>query len=294
MRAPRPDLEPLSRPRLPAGPRPATPGARGCCGRPSATPPTCRSTATCCDEFAGVLAAADWDVALLQECPPRWADAARARPAGPRPTACSPRATRSPRCAPLLARLNPDLIASNEGGSNLTLVRGEMRRAPRARAHARAAARAASDGVHAARPAALGARGSAIANLHASAGAARRGTAEARGARARRRARVRVGRRGRRSSSAATSTCARATRDVFERLAERHRAARARPAPTRSTTCSSRGLEIVEPPTAWPPERREVARATARAIRLSDHAPVRGDLLASCPARLQRARREVR
>ena len=33
------------------------------------------------------------------------------------------------------------------------------------------------------------------------------------------------------------------------------------------------GLEPVEPPVAWPPERREIATADG-AIRLSDHAPV--------------------
>ena len=40
-------LEPLPRARLPARPGPASPGARGCCGSPSATRPTCRSTASC-------------------------------------------------------------------------------------------------------------------------------------------------------------------------------------------------------------------------------------------------------
>ena len=35
----------------------------------------------------------------------------------------------------------------------------------------------------------------------------------------------------------------------------------------------SRGLEVVEPAAAWPPERREVP-CDGRALRLSDHAPV--------------------
>lgn len=74
------------------------------------------------DEFAGVIAEATWDVALLQECPPRWAE--------PLASACSATVHRSltsrnslGAVRALLARLNPDLIGSNEGGSNLTLVR---------------------------------------------------------------------------------------------------------------------------------------------------------------------------
>ena len=35
----------------------------------------------------------------------------------------------------------------------------------------------------------------------------------------------------------------------------------------------ARGLEVVEPPAPWPPERREV-RQGELAVRLSDHAPV--------------------
>jgi endonuclease/exonuclease/phosphatase family metal-dependent hydrolase len=76
-------------------------------------------------EFATALSAMRWDVALLQECPPRW---------GPRLAealgAESQRVlTSRNRFSPLsgwLAEVNPDLIASWEGGSNLTLVRGSL------------------------------------------------------------------------------------------------------------------------------------------------------------------------
>jgi len=74
------------------------------------------------EEFAAVLNGAEWDVALLQETRPRWADPlARACDADPHRVLTSRNSL-----APLrtfLAWLNPDLIASGEGGSNLTLVR---------------------------------------------------------------------------------------------------------------------------------------------------------------------------
>ena len=74
-------------------------------------------------EFADLLARARWDVALLQECPPRWAK--------PFARACNAVAHRvlTSRNYVLLLQgalhtLNPDLPGSWEGGSNTTLVRG--------------------------------------------------------------------------------------------------------------------------------------------------------------------------
>jgi endonuclease/exonuclease/phosphatase family protein len=76
------------------------------------------------DAFTSVLDATDWDVALLQECPPRWAEglanACRAQ------AHLVPTSRNLPLLGPLQSRvasLNPDLIASWEGGCNLTLVR---------------------------------------------------------------------------------------------------------------------------------------------------------------------------
>ena len=73
-------------------------------------------------EFAAMLSKAEWDVALLQETPPRFA--------APLADACGAQAHRVLTSRNGLgwlraaaARLNPDLIASGEGGSNLTLVR---------------------------------------------------------------------------------------------------------------------------------------------------------------------------
>jgi endonuclease/exonuclease/phosphatase family metal-dependent hydrolase len=74
------------------------------------------------DRFAALIAGAEWDIALLQECPPRWAD--------PLAVACQAdphRALTSRNVVPgvqgALHRWNPDLTGSWEGGSNLTLVR---------------------------------------------------------------------------------------------------------------------------------------------------------------------------
>src|ERR687892_779072 len=74
------------------------------------------------DEFARVLDGLEWDVALLQEAPPRWFAGLRdgTRSAGARVL------TSRNVCRPvqgLLADLNPDLIGSWEGGSNQILVR---------------------------------------------------------------------------------------------------------------------------------------------------------------------------
>lgn len=73
-------------------------------------------------EFSRLLADEQWDVALLQECPPRFAT--------PLAVACDAEAQRvltsRNSLAPVrsaIAHLNPDLLASAEGGSNLTLVR---------------------------------------------------------------------------------------------------------------------------------------------------------------------------
>ena len=73
-------------------------------------------------EFAAMLAGWEWDVALLQECPPRFADPL-ARAAGAEgQRVLTSRNSLAP-LRRLAAAINPDLIASGEGGSNLTLVR---------------------------------------------------------------------------------------------------------------------------------------------------------------------------
>jgi len=76
------------------------------------------------DQFAEVIAGFEWDVALLQECPPLWAEhLATAAGADPHLVPTSRNIPHLGWLQRRAASLNPDLIASWEGGSNLTLVR---------------------------------------------------------------------------------------------------------------------------------------------------------------------------
>jgi endonuclease/exonuclease/phosphatase family metal-dependent hydrolase len=240
-------------------------------------------------EFSDVLAGADWDVALLQECPPRWAV--------PLADACHAEAHRTLTSRnslgflrACLARLNPDLIASNEGGSNLTLLRVgeiaerrelELSPGPRPERRVMAFMRTILDGE----------RELCIANLHASAGRALRATAEQE---------VRL---------AATRACEWAggtplmlggdlnlrprDTDLYEALA-RELGLRTVTSPDSLDHLLVRGLEILVAPATWDPERREV-RSRGLAVRLSDHAPVEATFawMAAGPrATGPRARRE--
>ncbi len=220
------------------------------------------------DEFARLLATADWDVALLQECPPRWTAPLAAATAAEGHAVLTSRNSLAP-VRSLLARVNPDLIASNEGGSNLTLVRGEIlaRReleltpGPRPERRAMAFSRAA--------PASLGLE-ICVANLHASAGPPRRAAAE-------REVRLAAERASEWAGSAPLlfggdlNLRPRDT-DLLDRLAV-ELGLRAPTGPESLDHLLVRGLEIAEPAAAWAPERREVTE-DGHAIRLSDHAPV--------------------
>jgi endonuclease/exonuclease/phosphatase family metal-dependent hydrolase len=74
------------------------------------------------DEFAQLIATADWEICLLQETPPDWAESLAAR-SGARFVRCLTSRNQFGFVTRPLARRNPDLIQSWEGGSNLTLVR---------------------------------------------------------------------------------------------------------------------------------------------------------------------------
>ena len=73
-------------------------------------------------EFTDMLCAADWDVALLQECPPRW-EPGFSRECGADSHLVKTSRNWLERISWAIARRWPDLIGSSEGGSNLILAR---------------------------------------------------------------------------------------------------------------------------------------------------------------------------
>ena len=217
-------------------------------------------------EFATKLSGADWDVALLQECPPRFAEPlARACGAEPHRTLTSRNSLGALRA--LAARLNPDLIASGEGGSNLTLVLGS---GPLGGIVERR-----EIAIHEGKPERRSmaftrtVSGLCLANLHASAHdpglatedvllAARAATEWAGDAP------LLFG--GDLNLRPAKSPFA------FEQLRERF-GLEGQTAPRAIDHLLVRGLETVAAPGPWPAERRELDRDSL-ALRLSDHTPV--------------------
>lgn len=230
-------------------------------------------------EFATLLAAAEWDVALLQECPPRFAEPlARACDAEWHRTLTSRNSFGGLRG--LLARQNPDLMASGEGGSNLVLVRvpgrlGGIAERREVAIHEGEPERRAMAFVRTA-------SGVCIANLHATndwpqlaaedvVKAARAALGWAAGAPLvfGGDLNLRPGKQPR----------------IFERL--RGEFGLAPPtAPEAIDHILCRGLEVVQPPTPWPPEQREL-EVDGRALRLSDHAPVQASFRVAEPDALR-------
>ncbi len=226
-------------------------------------------------EFTQLLAAAAWDVALLQECPPRFAEPLAAACGAEWHRVLTSRNTLGP-LRGLLARQNPDLMASGEGGSNLTLVRvpgrlggiaerreltiheGEPER--RAMAFTRTAS------------------GVCFANLHATNDRpdlaaedvlkAARAATEWAGA-----APLVFG--GDLNLRPAQQP------EVFDRLRDEFGLA-APTAPDAIDHILVRTLEVAEQPSRWPAERRELP-LEGRALRLSDHAPVEARFVADEP-----------
>ncbi len=214
------------------------------------------------DEFASVLSAARWDVALLQECPPRWARSLAGACGAEMHSSLTARNWLAP-IRSAIARRNPDLMGSWGGGSNLTLVRpgalgpirerreSMLRRRPERR---KVALTSIEPGLW-------------VANLHASGP-------------------LHLAQPDLRRATEAALICAgdgplllggdlnlrpRQT-DLYDELAESTGLA-GPTAPDSLDHLLVRGLEIIDPPRAWAAQDREV-RCDGLAIRLSDHAPV--------------------
>jgi endonuclease/exonuclease/phosphatase family metal-dependent hydrolase len=220
-------------------------------------------------EFAEVIDNADWDIALLQECPPRWAEALATVCAAEPHLVLTSRNMLAP-LRTLLARLNPDLIASNEGGSNLTLVRGgwqiDDRRvlALRKGGDAERRAMAFSQLRH------TSGTPLCVANVHLSAGPDRRKLA--------------VEELNRAADTAADwagddplllggdLNIRPSDSSVYDELAARL-GLRETTAPDALDHLLARGLKPIAPAARWPPERREL-RDEDGVLRLSDHSPV--------------------
>jgi endonuclease/exonuclease/phosphatase family metal-dependent hydrolase len=219
------------------------------------------------DEFSGWLAGGQWSVALLQEAPPRWFPALARRARAHGAIALTSRNFGAP-LRRLAAAVNPDLIASNEGGSNQLLVR------PRARI---AVVRRETLTLLPERRRMLfarleldGGRRACVANLHASAGREQAAAVEVERA-----AELAVEWAGRDSLvfGGDLNLRQRSSPDLFARLEERFGLVGAT-GPDAIDHLLARGLEPLEGARRLAPERREVRGDDGLRMRLSDHAPV--------------------
>jgi len=219
------------------------------------------------EEFATLLSGAAWDVALLQECPPRFA--------GPLARACGAEWQRAltsrNQLGPLrglLARQNPDLMASGEGGSNLILVRvpGKLGGIAERREMA----------VHDGEPErrSMGfvatASGVCITNLHATNDWPNLAVEDVLRA-----ARAAIAWAAGRPLVFGGDLNLRPAKQPLEdpRLREEFGFEGPVTAPDAIDHVFGRGLQVLEAPTKWPAEKRELP-LEGRALRLSDHAPV--------------------
>jgi endonuclease/exonuclease/phosphatase family metal-dependent hydrolase len=234
-------------------------------------------------EFGDVLAAADWSVCLLQEVPLPWAEPLAER--------CGAEAHSVPTSRNQLGSLrrrladwNPDLMRSWEGGSNVTLVRRGWRVVKRNAVLLNPLPRRGRRERRWMVLTALTTDGGAelcVGNLHAT---ANRAHAEADVRRGAERALQFAGDRplifgGDLNLSPRSSR-------IFEELESGCGLA----PPTAGDAIDhllARGLEVVEPPHPWAPDRRElVLREPGTGVlrlRLSDHAPVEAAFAISRP-----------
>jgi endonuclease/exonuclease/phosphatase family metal-dependent hydrolase len=226
-------------------------------------------------EFGDLLAGAKWSVCLLQEVPVPWAEALARR--------CGAEAQSVPTSRNQLASLrrhladwNPDLMQSWEGGSNVTLARDGWRATDRDAVLLNPLPRRKLRERRWLLLMALSHEGGAelcVGNLHASAGNEAQAEADVRRAAAQA---LRFA--GDRPLILGGDFNLRpASSRIFEELERRFGLT----PPTDGDAIDhllGHGLEVLDPPHRWPPERREVelhepGPAPLR-LRLSDHAPV--------------------
>jgi endonuclease/exonuclease/phosphatase family metal-dependent hydrolase len=220
-------------------------------------------------EFATLLSSAAWDVALLQECPPRFAEPLAAAGRAEWHRVLTSRNSLAP-LRELLARQNPDLMASGEGGSNLTLVRVPGRLGGIAERRELA--------IHEGEPERRAmaftrtASGLCIANLHATNDKPKLASEDVL-----------------KAARAATEWAGSAPLifggdlnlrpgedpEVFARLREDF-GLEGETGPVAIDHLLTRGIEVLEPVSVWAPERRELP-LDGRALRLSDHAPIEAE-----------------
>jgi endonuclease/exonuclease/phosphatase family metal-dependent hydrolase len=228
------------------------------------------------NEFADLIASTSWSLCLLQEVPPWWAE-----PLASRSGAVAHRVlTSRNQLAPLrrwLATLNADLVGSAQGGSNLTLVRPPWRVSERRSLLLNPLPRR---GLRERRRmgfllASLEGNRICVGNLHATAGSRAQAELDVLTA-----AEAAVSwADGRPLLLGGDSNLRPATARLFVELERRFGLASPTAGP-RSDAIDHllvRGVDVVEAPARWPPERREVEASFdggVRRLRLSDHAPV--------------------
>jgi endonuclease/exonuclease/phosphatase family metal-dependent hydrolase len=219
------------------------------------------------DEFARVLDGFEWDLALLQEAPPRWFGELQRRTGSTGVRTLTSRNVVPP-LQGALADWNPDLIASWEGGSNQILVRRPGRIAQHR--ELTLTRRPERRRMHAARLELPGEEPLWAANLHASAGRPAQAAVEVFAA-----------------AVAAAGWSARAPLvfggdlnlrpaadpEPFALLRDRF-GLREPTAPDAIDHVLVRGLDIAEAPRRLAPERRELSEPDGRRLRLSDHRPI--------------------
>jgi endonuclease/exonuclease/phosphatase family metal-dependent hydrolase len=219
------------------------------------------------DEFAGVLDGLEWDLALLQEAPPRWFGELTRRTGAAGVRTLTSRSVLPP-LQGALADWNPDLMASWEGGSNQILVRPPLRIAEHR--ELTIARRPERRRMHWARLELPDEAHLCAANLHATAGRPAQAGPEVLAA-----------------AGAALLWSAgaplvfggdlnlrpKAEPEPFALLRERF-GLREPTAPDAIDHVLARGLEIAEQPRRLAPERRELTEPDGRRLRLSDHAPI--------------------